>query len=86
MLRFGEGNLRVLDDAELLLGVSRHLGAYGVTAAHADLDALQWAGQVYEMAWRLRNSGLSSATRVAAIATEAAIGRRMLLRDVLPTL
>lgn len=76
----------VLDDAEMLLGVSRHLGAYGVTSAHADLDALQWAGQVYEMAWRLRNSGLSSAKRVAAIATEAAIGRRNLLRDVLPTL
>lgn len=83
---FMEGSLRVLDDAELLLGVSRHLGAYGVTAAHAELDAVQWAGQVYEMAWRLRNSGLSSATRVAAIATEAAIGRRNLLRDVLPTL
>lgn len=76
----------MLDDAELLLGVSRHLGTYGVTAAHADLDALQFAGQVYEMAWRLRNSGLSSAARVSAIATEAAIGRRNLLRDVLPTL
>ena len=76
----------MLDDAELLLGMSRHLGAYGVSSAHAALDSVQFAGQVYEMAWRLRNSGLSSAGRVAAIATEAAIGRRVLLRDVLPAL
>lgn len=76
----------MLDDSELLLGMSRHLGAYGISSAHAALKSLQFAGQVYELAWRLRNSGLSSAARVEAIATEALIGRRHLLREILPTL
>ena len=76
----------MLDDAELLLGVSRHLSAYGISAAHAALDSLQFAGQVYELAWRLRNAGLSSAARIEAIAIEASIGHRILLREVLPTL
>jgi hypothetical protein len=76
----------VLDDAELLLGVSRHLSTYVVSSAHAALESLQYAGQVYELAWRLRNAPLSSAARIEAIALEAAIGRRQLLRDVLPTL
>lgn len=80
----GEGLL--LDDAELLLGVSRHLSTYAISPAHAALESLQFAGQVYELAWRLRNAPLSSAARIEAIAQEAAIGRRHLLRDVLPTL
>jgi hypothetical protein len=76
----------VLDDAELLLGVSRHLSTYVISPAHAALESLRYAGQVYELAWRLRNAPLSSAARIEAIAQEAAIGRRQLLRDVLPTL
>ncbi len=76
----------MLDDAELLLGVSRHLSTYVISSAHAALESLQYAGQVYELAWRLRNSPLSSAARIEAIAQEAAIGRRQLLREVLPTL
>lgn len=76
----------MLDDAELLLGVSRHLSTYAISPAHAALESLQYAGQVYELAWRLRGSPLSSAARIEAIAQEARIGRRQLLREVLPTL
>ncbi len=76
----------MLDDAELLLGVSRHLSTYVISSAHAALESLQYAGQVYELAWRLRKAPLSSAARIEAIAQEAAIGRRQLLREVLPTL
>ena len=76
----------MLDDAELLLGVSRHLSTYVISPTHAALESLQYAGQVYEMAWRLRNAPLSSAARIEAIAQETAIGRRQLLREVLPTL
>lgn len=76
----------MLDDAELLLGVSRHLSTYAISSAHAALDSLQFAGQVYELAWRLRGAPLSSVARVEAIAQEARIGRRQLLREVLPAL
>ncbi len=76
----------MLSDAELLLGLGRHLAAYSVSSAHAALDSLQFAGQVYEMAWRLRYSQVSTAARVQAIGIEAHIGRRALDRDVLPTM
>lgn len=76
----------MLDDAELLLGVSRHLSTYSISPAHAALESILYAGQVYELAWRLRSSPLSSAARIEAIAQEARIGRRQLLREVLPTL
>ncbi len=38
------------------------------------------------MAWRLRDSQVSSAQRIQAIAIEAHIGMRTLDREVLPTL
>lgn len=76
----------MLDDAELLLGVSRHLSAYGMAPAVAALEGLAQIGQVYELAWRLRDSQLSSAERVQAIGVEAKIGPRTLDREVLPTL
>lgn len=76
----------MFDDAELILGVSRHLSTYGISTTHAALESLQYAGQVYELAWRLRESQLSSAVRVEAIALEAKIGPRQLVREVLPTL
>jgi hypothetical protein len=76
----------MLDDAELLLGVSRHLSTYALSSAHAAMESLIFAGQVYELAWRLRGSPLSSAARIEAIAQEAKIGRRQLLREVLPAL
>jgi hypothetical protein len=76
----------MLDDAELLLGVSRHLGTYQMSPAHAALESLQYTGQVYELAWRLKGSSLSSAARVQAIAQEAGIGPWRLTREVLPAL
>ncbi|GAA0305586.1 hypothetical protein [Kineococcus aurantiacus] len=76
----------MLSDAELLLGLGRHLAAYTISTAHAALEALQFAGQVYEMAWRLRNSQVSTAGRIQAIGVEAHIGSRILDRDVLPTM
>lgn len=76
----------VLDDAELLLGVSRHLSAYGMAPATAALEGLARIGQAYEMAWRLRESQVSSAERVRAIAIEARVGARTLERELLPAL
>lgn len=76
----------MLTDSELVLGLARHLGAYAASPAKAALAQLEFAGQVFEMAWRLRGSGLSSAQRVAAIGVEAAVGRRALVRDILPAL
>lgn len=75
-----------LTDAELILGLSRHLGVYAVGAAHASLAQLEFAGRVYEMAWRLRGSGLSPMRRVEAIGLEAGIPKRQLLNEVLPAL
>jgi len=76
----------MLSDAELLLGLGRHLSAYEISSSHAALDSLQFAGQVYELAWRLRDSQVSTGNRVEAIAIEAHIGARQLHREVLPTM
>lgn len=76
----------MLSDSELLLGLGRHLAAYTISTAHASLESLQFAGQVYEMAWRLRGSQVSTAARIKAIGIEAHIGGRALDRDVLPTM
>jgi hypothetical protein len=78
--------LVMLTDAELILGLSRHLGAYAVGPAKAAFAQLEFAGHVFEMAWRLQGSGLSSGRRVSAIAMEAGIGERMLQHEVLPAL
>lgn len=82
----GEERDPFLTDAELILGVSRHLGRYAVGPAHAALGELEFAGRVFEMAWRLRGSGLSPITRVEAIGLEAGTPPRLLLGDVLPAL
>jgi hypothetical protein len=76
----------IISDAEVVLGLSRHLAAYATTPAKAALAQLEFAGHAFEMAWRLRKSGLSSVSRVAAIGIEAGIGARQLVRDVLPAL
>lgn len=76
----------MLSDSELLLGLGRHLAAYTISTAHAALESLQFAGQVYEMAWRLRGSQVSTAARIRAIGIEAHIGGRVLDREVLPTM
>lgn len=65
----------LISDAQLILGYSRRLTAYAVSDVHAELETLRFAGQVYEMAWRLRNAQVSSAERVRAIGIEAKIGR-----------
>jgi hypothetical protein len=75
-----------LTDAELILGLARHLGIYTVGRPHAELANLEFAGRVYEMAWRLRGSGLSSIGRVGAIGLEAGIPTRQLSNEVLPAL
>jgi hypothetical protein len=69
-----------------LLGLSRHLSAYSTSQVHAALESLAFAGQVYEMAWRLRHSQVSSVGRVSAIGIEAKIGPRILDTQILPTL
>lgn len=58
------GRMRMREDAELLVGMSRKLSTYAVSSAHAALDSLQYAAQVHELAWRPRESILPSATRV----------------------
>ncbi|GAA2455684.1 hypothetical protein GCM10010191_88640 [Actinomadura vinacea] len=75
----------MLSDAELVLGLSRHLSAYAAGPAKAGLEQLEFAGQVFDMAFRLRNSGTSTPERIRAIATEAYLGQRQ-LRDALATL
>ena len=76
----------MISDAQLILGFSRRLTAYSVSPVHAELETLRFAGQVYEMAWRLRNAQVSSAGRVRAIGIEAKIGPLDLDRYVLPTM
>lgn len=76
----------MMRDAELLLGLWRHLSTYQVSSATAALGALETAGKIYEMAWRLRSSGVSSSRRVGAIAVEAKIRVFDTERLILPTL
>ncbi|MFC5188057.1 hypothetical protein [Actinomadura harenae] len=75
----------MLSDAELTLGLSRHLSAYAMSPAKAALEQLEFCGQVLDMAFRLRKSGTSTPERVNAIANEAGIGPRV-LRDAMRTL
>jgi hypothetical protein len=52
----------------------------------AALGQLEFAGNVLEISVRLRGSGVSTGARVRAIAADAGIPTRQLMRDVLPTL
>lgn len=72
----------IMTDAELLLGLSRHLSAYNMSAERASLDELEFAGHIFEMAFRLRGSTTSSPSRVQAIGIEVGLGGRN-LRGVL---
>ena len=76
----------VLSTAELLLGLTRHLRAYTMGPERAALGQLEFAGNVLDLALRLRGSGTSPGDRVIAIATDAGIDKRRLMKDVLPTL
>lgn len=75
-----------MNDAELLLGLWRHLSTYQASPATAALGSLEAAGKIYEMAWRLRSSGVSSIRRVHAISVEAKIRTFDTDRLILPTL
>jgi hypothetical protein len=76
----------VLTTAEILLGLSRHMGAYGASQPKADLGQLEFAGHVLEMAIRVRGSGVSSPERVIALGLDAGIAKRALLKEILPAL
>lgn len=77
--------MTVLSDAELTLGLSRHLSVYAMASDRAALGNLEFAGQLFEMAFRLRGSTSSSAGRVEAIGLDAALSPRT-LKDVLVTM
>ena len=76
----------MLTTAETLLGLSRHLGAYGASQPKADLGQLEFAGHVLEMAIRVRGSGVSLPERVVALGLDAGIAKRAILKELLPAL
>lgn len=75
----------ILSDTELILGLSRHLGAYAMSPERAALDTIEFAGWVFDMAFRLRGSTTSSPQRVRAIALDVGLGPRD-IRDVIATM
>lgn len=79
------GFVAILTDAELLLGLSRHLSAYASGHDRAALSELEFVGWVYDIAFRLRGSTTSPADRVRAIGVDVGLTPRS-LRDVVATL
>ena len=76
----------VMHDAEMLLGLHRHLTAYSVVPATSALGELQFAGKLYELAFRLRGSGVSPVARYNAVAVSAGISSIEAQRMLLPSL
>lgn len=70
--------MALLSDAELLLGLSRHLSAYSMGPDRAAIENLEFAGWVFDVAFRLRGSTTSSAERVRAIGLDVGLGDRSL--------
>lgn len=68
--------MSVLTDAELLLGLSRHLSAFASGPDRAALSELEFLGHVYDLAFRLRGSTTNTAERVYALAVDIGCGRR----------
>jgi len=68
----------VLTDAELVLGLSRHLSAYTMGPERAALGELEFAGWVFDVAFRLRGSTTSPARRVQAIGLDVGLSPRNL--------
>lgn len=77
--------MAVLSDAELALGLSRHLSAYVMGPERAALESLEFSGRTFEMAFRLRGSTTAPASRVNAIGIDAGLSAR-LLKEVMVTL
>ncbi|WFR68020.1 hypothetical protein P9139_06620 [Curtobacterium flaccumfaciens] len=77
--------MNVLSDAELTLGLSRHLSAYAMDSQRAALGNLEFAGHFFEMAFRLRGSTTSPASRVQAIGVDASLSP-LTLKEVLRTM
>ncbi|RVX46105.1 hypothetical protein EDD27_8955 [Nonomuraea polychroma] len=62
------------------------MAAYGMSPEKAALGNIEFSGHVLEMVVRLRGSGSSSLDRVCAIALDANISKRALVKEILPTL
>jgi hypothetical protein len=76
----------LITTAEILVGLSRHLGAYGSSQPKADLGQLEFAGHILEIAIRVRGSGVSSPERIVALGLDAGIAKRTILKELLPAL
>ncbi len=68
-----------------MLGLSRHLSAYAAGPDRAALSELEFAGWVYDLAFRLRGSTTTPAQRVKAIGVDIGLTSRS-LRDVVAVL
>lgn len=77
--------MAILTDAELLLGLSRHLSAYASGPDRAALSEIEFLGWTYDLAFRLRGSTTSPAERVKAIGVDIGLTSRS-LRDVVALL
>ncbi|WP_434740770.1 hypothetical protein [Micromonospora sp. SH-82] len=77
--------MTIMTDAELMLGLSRHLSVYQMGTERAALEQLEFAGRVLDVAFRLRGSTTSSADRVRAIGLDVGLGPRS-LKDVVTTM
>lgn len=75
----------VLTEAELVLGLSRHLSAYTMGPERAALGDLEFAGWVFDVAFRLRGSTTTPAKRVQVIGYDVGLSARS-LREVMGTL
>lgn len=75
----------MLTDAELALGLSRHLSAYAMGSERAALGDLEFCGWVFDIAFRLRGSTTIPATRVQALGLDIGLSSRN-LKDVMITL
>lgn len=83
--RVPSSDVAILTDAELVLGLSRHLSAYAMGPERAALGDLEFVGWVLDVAFRLRGSTTSPAKRVQAIGLDVGLSSRN-LRDVIATL
>lgn len=77
--------LAILTDAELLLGLSRHLSAYASGPDRAALSELEFVGWLYDLSFRLRGSTTTPADRVKAIGVDVGLSPRS-LRDIIAAL